>query len=207
MEFPIGFALVGLVVLQCGILAILLTAVRRENTAAVVNALAVFVATLLPLAVEVAVRVVLGRTVSLGSALPLWIAVAGCLHAYGMLGPYDSIWWWDLLTHAVSAALVAALAYAAFLVTSTSGIAAVSAIALTFIVGIGWELIELVAREVGERYDVEPVLVHYGWRDTAIDLVVDVVAAMVIVLADVRVFVPIAEQLSGVVGVMAGRIA
>lgn len=192
----------GVVVLSGGLVAILLVALRQRNAAAAANALVSLAAVGLPVAVEVSVRFSSNRTLDVGAELPLWIALAGCLHSFGMLGPYDTVSWWDSLTHAVSAALVAALMYAGLLAVaeheaggllSPGPIAAVTLL-FTFVVGVFWELVELVARDLGERFDVEPVLVHYGWRDTALDLVFDVAGALVVVLLDVRVFVPVAEQ-------------
>jgi hypothetical protein len=94
--------------------------------------------------------------------------------------------------------LIAALVYAALIVaadgTAPTTTTAVLTVAYTFAIGVFWELIELVARAVGERYDIEPVLVHYGWRDTALDLVFDVLGAVVVVVADVRLFVKLAED-------------
>jgi hypothetical protein len=41
------------------------------------------------------------------------------------------------------------------------------------------------------------VLIHYGWRDTAADLGFDVLGTLVVVGADLRVFVPVVEQFPG----------
>lgn len=169
-------------------------AVRRQNVAAAVNAFGALFLALLPFLAEHTLQYL-----AFGPMLPMWLAVAGFLHSLGMLGLYESTEWWDHLTHTVSAALVAALIYASFLVSSPaiadvgSAVGAVT-VAFTFAVGVFWELIELGAREVGEQYDIEPVLIHYGWRDTALDLVFDVVGALVVVAADLRVFVPLVEQ-------------
>lgn len=190
----------AVLVFQGGILGALLVGVSRRNVPAVGNAIVSFGATLLPFGVEAISRLLLDTSAGFGPELPLWIAVAGCLHSIGMLGPYDSIWWWDHLTHAVSAALVAALLYAGLLVTAEHWVAlpfelvGLLTVLFTFVVGIFWELLELVARDVGRRYDVQPVLVHYGLRDTAYDLVFDVLGALVVVLLDVRLFVPIADR-------------
>lgn len=179
----------GTIVLQVAILVTLLEGLRRRNFAAVVNALVAFGATLLPFLVAGGLA---------PSVLPLWIALAGFLHSLGMLGPYDTVAWWDLLTHAVSGTLVAALVYAAALVALagppvTAGIVGVTLL-VTVAAGAFWELLELVARDLGERYGVDPVLVHYGWRDTAVDLVVDVAGAALVVGLDVRLFVPAAAR-------------
>ncbi|MEF8914133.1 hypothetical protein [Natronomonas sp.] len=185
-----------------GILLILLGGYRQGNVPAVVNAAFSFVVAVVPLLVEGVVWLRSGQFVCSGLEISFWLAAVGCLHSYGMLGPYDTIWWWDHLTHTMSGALVAALVYSALIVSlpyagitglSTTMIG-ISTVFLTFVVGLLWELVELVAREAGERYDVEPVLVYYGWRDTALDLVFDVVGALVVVAFDIRILVPVAER-------------
>lgn len=199
---------IAVFLLQSAVFGLFVVAVRRRNVAAAINALTAFVLALLPVVVEIVLRTVLTRSVVLGPELPMWLAAAGFLHSLGMLGLYESTWWWDHLTHTVSAALVAALLYAGLIVTiplmvgistDPEGIV-VMTVVFTFAIGVFWELIELVARELGERFDIEPVLVHYGWRDTAVDLGFDVVGALLVVGADLRVFVPIVEQFPGATG-------
>lgn len=192
-------AITGL--LYGGIVLIILEAVRRGDVAAVVNGLVSLLVALLPLIAGVVGPALIGESLPIGAELPLWLAAAGLLHSYGMLGPYDSVPWWDVLTHTVSATLLAALVYAAFLVAvpaATLRLPAASVapltVAFTVLAGVFWELLELVARDLGDRFDVEPVLVHYGWRDTALDLLVDVLGAVIVVLLDVRIFLPLAEQ-------------
>lgn len=187
---------------QLGILGILVVAVSRRDLAAAVNAIVSFIVATMPAAFAFLSPTVLGRSVTFGPELPLWLAMAGLFHSYGMLGPYDSIWWWDYLTHTISAALVAALIYGGLVVVvgrqgpfePLSGLVPVITVGFTLAAGIFWELIELVARAVGDYLDIEPVLVHYGRRDTALDLVFDLVGAIVVVLVDLRIFVPIADQ-------------
>jgi len=194
--------------LQGAIFVLFIVAVRQRNAAALVNAFASFVLALLPVVVEVVLQASLARSVSFGWILPVWIGAAGFLHSLGMLGLYESTWWWDHLTHTVSAALVAALLYAALIVDpldivgvggSPERLVTVT-VAFTFAIGVFWELAELVAREVGERFDIGPVLVHYGWRDTTLDLVFDVVGALLVIGVDLRTFVPIMEQFPGATG-------
>lgn len=194
--------------LQSAIFGLFIVAVRRRNIAAAINAVGAFVLALLPVVVEIVLPVILTRSVVFGPVLPVWLAAAGFLHSLGMLGLYESTWWWDHLTHTVSAALVAALLYAGVIVTlpdiagigDSSGIVVTVTVVFTFAIGVFWELIELVAREVGERFDIEPVLIHYGWRDTVVDLGFDVVGAFLVIGADLRIFVPLMEQFPGVTG-------
>lgn len=187
--------------LQVAIFAAFVEGVRRRSVSVAVNALVALCATLFPAFVEFALRGAAG-SIGFSSELSLWIGVAGILHSLGMLGLYESTWWWDHLTHTVSSTLVAALVYAGVLVISrqtpsvglsTAGIASLTLI-FTFAIGVFWELIELVARDIGERYDIEPVLVHYGWHDTALDLGFDVLGALLIIVLDLRIFVPITSR-------------
>lgn len=182
-------ALVGATVL------VLAEAVRRRDGAAVVNAAASLGVALVAVAGAVGFRVESGWFVP---ELALWAALAGLLHSVGMLGPYESVWWWDHVTHTVSAALLAALVYAGVVVTvgetwSPLAVAAAT-VGYTAVAGVVWELAELGARAVGERYDVDPVLVHYGWADSVLDVAFDVVGAVAVVALDVRWFVPLVED-------------
>jgi hypothetical protein len=185
-----------LAVLFVALVGTLLVSIRRRADAAAVNAAASILVAALSLVVASG-AVPPGEGVAFDPTLPLWVTTAGVLHVMGMLGSYESIWWWDHLTHTVSAALVAALLYAAFLVTAGNGaVPALSSAELaaatvlgTLAVGVFWELLELVARAVGERFGVDPILVVYGRRDTALDLVFDVVGAILVVALNARLFV------------------
>lgn len=174
---------------QGAILLTLVVGVRRRNVAAAVNALVAFVVAVLPVVLDATAGLAVTPTLS------LWLAVAGLLHAIGMLGPYDAVPWWDTVTHFVSASFVAALIYAAVLVADAAPgwQAAAATLLLTLALGLWWELLELVARELGEQFDIEPVLVHYGPRDTLVDLFVDALGAAAVVAVDLRVFVPVVE--------------
>jgi hypothetical protein len=185
----------GTVLLQAGIVAVVVRAARDGDLSAAVNGGVGLAASLVPVGLALAVPGELPE-VGFGGALPLWVAAAGLLHAVGMLGPYESIGWWDHLTHSVSAALVAALAYAALLVRppAVPGGVAGATVGFVLLAGVLWELIELVARAAGERFGVEPILVYYGRVDTALDLAFDALAALAVVALDLRLFLPAAER-------------
>lgn len=197
-----GAAYAGVVILTAGIFAILFIGVQRRDTATTVNAAVSIAAVVLPLALEFGLVSPSGQPVDIEPALPLWIAAAGFLHSLGMVGLYERLWWWDHLTHTLSAAFIAAVIYACLVVVvPRSSVLNFSAAAtgmvtvlFTFWVGVFWELVELIARDIEEVFGIEPILVHYGWRDTAYDLGFDIVGATLVVLADFRVFVPIARQ-------------
>ena len=183
-----------------GIAVIFYFAVRQENVPAVVNAGVSFLLVFFSILVDVLAYWFYGVRVGLTPELPLWVAVAGLLHSYGMLGPYDEISWWDHLTHTLSAALVAALLYAGVIVAfeyalGSAGNSLIWAIIVLFTLlsGVFWELIELLTRDLGREFDHPPVLEHYGRRDTILDLFFDVGGAVLVLVADLRLFVPVAE--------------
>lgn len=194
---------IALWVLLATIGGLFVFALRRGNVAAAVNAFAAFVLAVLPAILEFALGSTVTAALAIGPVLPLWLAVAGVLHSFGMVGLYESTGWWDHLTHTVSAALVAAVLYAALLVSlpdmigrePSAGVVVSVTVVLTLGVGIVWELVELIARDIGDRYDIEPVLIHYGWLDTAKDLGFDGLGVLFVVVLDLRVFVPIMEQI------------
>lgn len=196
-----GVLQVGLFVFLAGIGGTILIGLLSRNFQAVVNGIASIVAVGVPTLVKLGLALGVGADVTFGPELSLWIAVAGFLHMLGMLGWYDTVWWWDHLTHTLSAALVAALVYASLHTQYTLGsqvtdtYVAVFTVLFTLGVGVVWEFVELAAREVGEYIGKPPVLEYYGLRDTVLDMVFNGVGAIVVVAFDIRVFVSITEQI------------
>lgn len=188
------YLLTGLVLI--GLFTTAYVGFRDENEVLGVNAAASFVVVVIPLLVDVYESTVPGGTLEIGPVLPLWIAVAGALHTIGMMTIYERIWWWDHLTHSVTATLVAAVAYGVLLALDadplapdlTWGTIAALTVAITMLAGVLWELLELVGRELAIALDREPMLIPYGRYDTALDLVFDAVGAIVIIAIDLRVF-------------------
>ena len=194
----------GTVLLQVGLAGYLVAGIRRRNASIATNALVALGATFLPVIVEYAVFTVQGVAVSIDGLVPFWIAAAGFLHMAGMGGLYEheTTWWWDHVTHVVSAALVAATFYGvlhgmALASTGFQPSAAVVAgltITLTLAVGVVWELVELAVHRYSAELGVESVLIPYGRRDTALDLAFDAVGAVVVVALDLQVLVPVAVE-------------
>lgn len=194
-------SLLSLLAMEALLFALLYAGYRQKNEAALVNTVVAILVTATPFAVELALRAHGAPQASFTSLLTLWVGGASVLHCVGMLGYYESLEWWDHLTHAISAALTAALLYAALLVAvgpapdvGTVSLA-VATLGLVLVLSLLWELTELVMRGLGKRYGIEPVLVHYGWQDTEFDLVFDIVGAVLVLALDVRLFVPVFETL------------
>jgi CDP-diglyceride synthetase len=181
------------------LLATLAEAIRRRSVPAVVNASLSLCVALLPLALDLVLTQPVAWSAESGPTLTVWMAVAGLLHSVGMLGLYESTDWWDHLTHACSAALLAALVYACVLVVAQHGAlpggerwVGLVTVLVVLLAGVCWELGELFARDVGNRYGIEPVLVYYGPADTALDLVFDLLGVLAVVSFDLRLFVALA---------------
>ncbi|MFT4889989.1 MAG: hypothetical protein ACI9YT_000901 [Halobacteriales archaeon] len=166
--------------MQATILTILLVGLFEGNPGVVVNATLALGVTLLPglLARDLDVH--------LGSGLSLFITLAVLLHSIGMVGLYDRVWWWDHLTHVISASLVASVGYATTgaldeysdAVYFPPEFLAVFVFLFTVALGVLWELLEHVGRELATAWGFEPVLIVYGLEDTMWDLLFDMIGAV-----------------------------
>lgn len=168
--------------LQAGILVMMGIGLVRIDPRLVVNAGLALVGTVIPAIVARDHRVHLGAWVT------LWITAALFLHTVGMVGIYERVGWWDHLTHVFSAALVAALGYSVVravdrhledLVLPPRFTVAFVVVA-TLAVGVLWEVLEFLGREAATIVGGEPLLIQYGLDDTMLDLVFDVVGAVLV---------------------------
>ncbi|WP_089809014.1 hypothetical protein [Halogeometricum rufum] len=154
------------------------------NASIVINAAAALSITYLP--------AVLSRDwgIRLSPGLTLWVTTAVLLHAVGMVGLYDGLWWYDHLTHTLSAMLVAAVGYASARAVDKYSEAVylpprfmfVFILTFTLALGVVWEVLEFFARLAADYLGVEAILVQYGLADTITDLVFDTVGAVLVAL-------------------------
>ena len=168
---------------QVGIGAALVAGLRRRDPTVVVNALVSAAFTALPRLLEV----------TYGARLRpwhrLWVSAAGLIHTVGMLGPYDRVWWWDHLAHTLSGVVVAAATDVVFRVGTADasqadgwlGPRARVVFGATLGFGLVWEALEFAVHAVADRLGFEPLLVHYGRRDTVGDLCFDLLGAAIVV--------------------------
>ncbi|WP_435174732.1 hypothetical protein [Halorussus sp. AFM4] len=163
--------------LRWGIVAVFGEGVRRRNPGAVVNAVFSLAATYVPNAVE---RV---WDVEFRPWQRVYAAVAMLAHAVGMLGPYDDTWWWDHVTHTLSATLFAGVVHAAARRRGRDPRPRV--VAVIVVGGVVWELLEYVIHAVSERLGIDPLLVSYSRTDTLLDLCFNLLgAALVLAFGD-----------------------
>jgi hypothetical protein len=155
---------------RSAILGVLALGVRRDNSGAVVNAVVAFVAAFVPDLLER----------QYGVAFRPWQRIyaetAMLAHAAGMLGLYDDMWWWDHLTHVLSATLLGGFVHAGARRWGHDPRPRVVAA----IVGGGvlWELLEYAIHAVTDRLGIDPVLIPYSPCDTVVDLFFNAVGAL-----------------------------
>lgn len=170
--------------LQAGIAIVLLVGLAETNVNVVVNGLAALAVTFLPAVLE------RDYQVRLGAGLTALIAMAVFLHVVGMTGLYESITWWDHLTHTISAIIVATSGYATVRAfdehSDALSLPAEFTFAFVFLftmaLGVLWEVLEFAGREFAFLVGAAPVLVQYGLEDTLLDLVFDAVGALLLAL-------------------------
>lgn len=167
-----------------GLVAVLVVGAFTVNVSVLVNAVGALAVTYLPS--------VLRR--DLDVPLPPWtaayVAVAVLLHGVGMIALYDDVWWWDHLTHVLSATVVAGVAY--LVVTAfdehdprvrlPQPFLGAYVVAFALAAGVLWEAGEELLRQLAIAAGLDPVLVVYGVEDSVLDLVFDAAGGVVVAL-------------------------
>lgn len=167
--------------LQFGLLIISAYGIYRGNVSVAVNGLVALGVTFVPALLK------RDAGISMDTGYVLWISVAVFLHAVGLLGPYQNLPWYDSVTHALSASIVAGAGYAVVKAIDRNSERTTLppelqfAFILIFVMAFGvlWEIIEfgaeLLASVVGAK-----VLVQYGLDDIIHDLVFNQVGAILV---------------------------
>ncbi len=152
------------------------------RTTIVVNALIGLVISMLPALLE------RDRDIVMAPALVLWITTAVFLHVVGALGPYQTVWWWDHMTHVLSSSIVAGAGYAGVRAVEehSTGIHLPAKFLFVFILifvmafGVIWELLEFGLGILSSAAGTATILTQYGLGDTMMDLVFDLVGGVVV---------------------------
>ncbi|MEF8872889.1 MAG: hypothetical protein V5A41_14785 [Haloarculaceae archaeon] len=160
--------------LRYGILAVFVIGIRRRDPGAVVNAGVALVATYLPGVVEET------SDIEFRPWQRVYLDTAMLLHAVGMLGPYDDRWWWDHLTHTLSSTLLGSVTFAVARRCGRNPRPRV--VAVVVCVGLLWELVEYTIHATANHLGFEPILVSYGKTDTLLDLVFNLIGALLVLL-------------------------
>lgn len=168
--------------LQLGLLVIAAYGLVRGRMGIVVNGLLSLSVTFVPALLR------RDAGISLDSTYVLWISVAVFVHAVGILGPYQTLPWYDSVAHALSASVVAGAGYATVKAIDrnsdrtnlTPGVE--FAIILIFVMAFGvlWEILEFGAGRLAELLGGKAVLIQYGLDDIIHDLVFNLLGGLVV---------------------------
>ncbi|WP_266077995.1 hypothetical protein [Haladaptatus caseinilyticus] len=168
-------------VMELSLVGIFFIGLYKGNLGIMINSAVAFAIMHIPAIIE------RDYQIPMDAGLTLWITTAVFLHAVGTLGPYQNVWWWDHVTHVLSASLVAAVGYAT--------VRAVDAhyedvylpprfmfvFILMFVVAFGviWEVIEFGVSGLAVVFGGRAVLTQYGLDDTMLDLMFDTIGGLI----------------------------
>ncbi|QSW97665.1 hypothetical protein [Haloterrigena alkaliphila] len=172
--------------IRYALLTVFLVGLRRRDPGAVVNAAVAAIGTYLPEFVERAYGV------ELRPWQRAYVNTAMVTHAIGMLGPYDDVWWWDHLTHAHSSSILGGIVYAASRRRGRDPGPRV--VAVVVCLGLLWEIAEYAIHAAANRLGLEPILVTYGPKDTLLDIVFNLVGALLVLAFGDRVLGDLATE-------------
>ncbi|WP_231182631.1 hypothetical protein [Haladaptatus sp. DYF46] len=168
-------------VMELSLIGIFFIGMDRGNLGIMINSALAFAITLVP--------AVLKRDyqIPMDAGLTLWITTAVFLHAVGTLGPYQNVWWWDHVTHMLSASLVAGVGYATVRALDAHNPDVylpprfMFVFILMFVVAFGviWEVTEFAVSGLGSILGGSAVLTQYGLEDTMLDLLFDIAGGLI----------------------------
>ena len=136
--------------------------------------------------------------------LALWVTSAVFFHTLGTAALYDAIAPYDHLTHTLSASVVAAGGYAVLRAIHLHERSihfppwAMFTFLIAFILAIGviWELLEFVADQGALALGMDPVLAQHGIDDTIVDMIFNVVGAILVATWGTLYLVELSERLA-----------
>lgn len=160
--------------------------ILQRNVDILLNATGGLVVTVIPAVLE------RDHRIPLDTRLSLWLTMAVFLHVVGAVGIpgvpgnfYSDIWWWDHLTHAASASLVAGIGYAVLRAIDEHSESVMLPKKLTFIFtllfvlafGVYWEIFEFAVGHI--KISGESALTQYGVEDSLEDLAFDAIGGLI----------------------------
>jgi AcrR family transcriptional regulator len=178
------------------LVAVVAYGVLAGQTKAITNGIVALLVTVLPARLE------RNYELPLDPWLGLWITAAVFLHTLGSAGFYGAVGWWDHLTHATSASLVAGVGYTAAraidLHSDQIAIPRRFAFVYIFVVvlsfGVVWELFEFGLDALSNVTGVTMPLAQKGLDDTVRDLMFNSLGALLVALFGQVHLSPLAES-------------
>lgn len=191
-------------VLQLSLVGFLFVGLYELDLGIVVNAGVGLAITFLPAVLQ------RDYQIPMDAGLTLWVTTAVFLHAFGTVGLpgmeasfYQSVWWWDHLTHALSASLVGGAGYATAraLDEHVEDIYLPPAFAFAFILtivlafGVAWEVLEFAINRIAALIGAPPALTQYSVGDTMLDLVFNSAGAIIVAVWGTAHLVDVSEAI------------
>lgn len=141
--------------------------------------------------------------ITLDPWLALWITTAVFLHTLGSSGLYGQIPWWDNVTHAMSASLVAAVGYTAVraidLHTDDVRLPREFTFVYIFVVvlafGVLWELFEFALDIAADETGLTMPLAQHGLDDTVRDVMFNAAGALIVAVFGQAYLTGVAESI------------
>ncbi|MGQ3413946.1 hypothetical protein ACT4ML_17095 [Natrinema sp. LN54] len=177
--------------MEIGLIGMLFVGIERGNGGIVINTAVALLVTQLPPLLE------RDYEIPMDPRLTLWITTAVFLHAFGTVGLpgatrtlYSQVWWWDHMTHALSASLVAGVGYATVRAFDehAEGVHLpgkfIAVFILLFVIAFGvlWEILEFAIALSADALGIKAVLTQYGLGDTMLDFVFNSIGGLVVAL-------------------------
>ncbi len=167
-------------IMQAGLVILILAGILLRNLSTTVNASTGLALTFIPNIITRKYRIVPD------TGLVLWLTLAIFLHTAGSFVFYDNIARWDHVTHALSASVVAAGGYTIIRAIDIymDEIYIPPKVLFLFILmfvlatGVIWEIIEFMSDEITAYLGYEAILAQHGINDTMVDLLFDLVGAV-----------------------------
>ena len=178
--------------MQLILFGLIFVGLERQSPTIVLNALLGFGITFLPAILE------RDHQIPMNPGLTMWITAAAFLHAIGIIGIpgtsqglYNAIPFYDHITHALSASVVAGVGYATVraLDQHSDGIELPPRFMFVFILvfvlafGVVWEIVEFSVDVVTTSLEVEMSgFTQHGLNDTLLDLVFNTIGAVIVAI-------------------------
>jgi hypothetical protein len=167
--------------MQASLFAILAAGLYLGSSKAVVNSSLGLIVTFAPAVIERRYGIVASPF------LALWITSAVFFHALGSFGLYGSLWWWDHLTHALSASIVAGIGYTFIRSVDiySEDIYLPQRFMFVFILltilafGVTWEIFEYGLDVLADMTGVSMPLSQHGLEDSMKDMMFNAFGALI----------------------------
>jgi hypothetical protein len=188
--------------MQALLAAITLYALATLNWGLVINAGVSFFITFLPGYLDDDLQL------PMNAGLALWITTAVFLHAVGALGPYEWFGWYDSVTHALSASIVAGAGYTTARaldvhyddLTIPPGYLFGFVLVFVLAFGVLWEILEFASGGVAAVLGGKAVLAQRGVSDIVFDLFYNTLGGVLVAALGAARLGPLAGALAGKLG-------